>query len=136
MTHRQLNRLAGVADYHCDLSDPTCKREGRCTCLDRHVVESEGDGGYICGESVVACHCGFVADYLCDWPLGGKTCDAPLCEDHALPLNVDLSTLRPSDMLARRAPDLVESLRRGVATLADLHLCPAHWALSHPQEHP
>lgn len=27
--------------------------------------------------------CGWVADFLCDFPVGGnKTCDAGLCEDH------------------------------------------------------
>lgn len=50
------------------------------------------DGGWVCGEGVEPCaapgnegSCGYAADYLCDWPTGeGKTCDLPLCEDHAV----------------------------------------------------
>lgn len=46
-------------------------------------------GGYamICGKLGPHCRggCGAPGDaFLCDWPVGpGKTCDAPLCADHA-----------------------------------------------------
>lgn len=39
-----------------------------------------------CGPDIVACdRCEYVADYLCDFPVGGgKTCDLPLCDAHAI----------------------------------------------------
>lgn len=42
--------------------------------------------GFVCGEGVIPCSvCGIVAEHLCDYPLGeGKTCDAPLCCNHAI----------------------------------------------------
>jgi hypothetical protein len=48
--------------------------------------EHEGRKGVMCGEIVVQCaSCAFVAEYLCDYPMGdGKTCDAPLCESHGI----------------------------------------------------
>jgi hypothetical protein len=41
---------------------------------------------HIRGDGIVACcQCGYVADKPCDFPMGkGKTCDAPLCEKHAV----------------------------------------------------
>lgn len=49
---------------------------------------------YMSGEGIKMCShhsCAYCADYLCDWPMGkGKTCDAPLCEDHASEIGVDL----------------------------------------------
>lgn len=50
-----------------------------------HVVIRRLSGlGIICGAGIAACwHCGMVADYLCDWPVGRrKRCDQPLCERH------------------------------------------------------
>lgn len=47
----------------------------------------------ICGSDVHPCVspvlgrglCGYVSDYLCDFPMGeGKTCDLALCERHAI----------------------------------------------------
>lgn len=40
----------------------------------------------MCGESIVQCaRCIYVAEFLCDFPMGGgKTCDAPLCDKHAI----------------------------------------------------
>lgn len=39
------------------------------------------------GDGIVACGfqgCPYIAERLCDYPMGGgKTCDQPLCEDHA-----------------------------------------------------
>lgn len=137
MTKRQLYRLAGT-DYDClkdGAPDPTCRQRGRCNCLDREVVDSTGPL-LLCGvPDGKVCACGYLADYLCDWPMGeGKTCDAPLCEDHAIPPEVDLSALRLSEMAARREPDLAVSAEKSVAALADLHLCPAHWAMSKDRE--
>lgn len=42
--------------------------------------------GWVCGSGIVPCStCGNVADHLCDYPMGkGKTCDAPLCDNHAI----------------------------------------------------
>lgn len=45
-----------------------------------------GDGlSFVCGDHIVQCsECNFVADYLCDFPMGdNKTCDAVLCGNHA-----------------------------------------------------
>lgn len=41
-----------------------------------------GDGvAFVCGNSIAACACNYVATALCDYPMGkGRTCDAPLCE--------------------------------------------------------
>jgi hypothetical protein len=34
--------------------------------------------------------CMGISQYLCDWPVdGGKTCDAPLCEEHATQIGPD-----------------------------------------------
>jgi hypothetical protein len=43
--------------------------------------------GHVRGEGIVACpHCGYVADFLCDFPMGkDATCDAPLCERCKIP---------------------------------------------------
>jgi len=36
------------------------------------------------GRKVKRCDCGRVGTLLCDWKVGaGKTCDAPICEQHA-----------------------------------------------------
>jgi len=52
---------------------------------DAHPELHEDFGvGFMCGESRQnACHrCGFVADFLCDYPIGkGKSCDLELCEE-------------------------------------------------------
>lgn len=45
-----------------------------------------------------ACRCRAISTILCDWPVEGGTCDAPLCADHAQ------------------------------ATGPDTHLCPVHVA--------
>lgn len=45
-----------------------------------------GTVAIVCGKTrVVTCACGRPAPYLCDWKIGtGKTCDKPLCKEHAL----------------------------------------------------
>ena len=47
--------------------------------------ENEGSLTFICGDLGDHCRdCAGFGDYLCDYPVGeGKTCDAPLCDDHA-----------------------------------------------------
>jgi hypothetical protein len=46
-----------------------------------------GGDHILCGDLGPPCSdptCGDVGDNLCDWPMGrGKTCDLPLCDDHA-----------------------------------------------------
>jgi hypothetical protein len=45
----------------------------------------DGAVGLICGNFGKPCHCGAVADFECDYPIGGgRTCDARLCADHAV----------------------------------------------------
>lgn len=50
-------------------------------------VKDRGDGGafFVCGELGEHCaDCAGVAEFLCDYPVGdGKTCDRPMCADHA-----------------------------------------------------
>jgi len=47
---------------------------------------------FICGKLGPHCaDCGWVADYLCDYPVGkGKTCDRDMCESHANEVGPDL----------------------------------------------
>lgn len=91
--------------------------------------EASGAESFICGEGVVPCTCcAMLSEYLCDWPMGdGKTCDAPLCDVHAMAPQVDVSTLKPSEILARKCPGLAGAAVAAIATLSDLHYCPAHW---------
>lgn len=35
-------------------------------------------------------HCEAMSSILCDWPVEGGTCDAPLCSDHATSVGLDL----------------------------------------------
>jgi hypothetical protein len=41
---------------------------------------------FVHGDGVEPCSCcAVIAEFACDFPLGkGKTCDAPLCVDHAI----------------------------------------------------
>ncbi len=50
------------------------------------TIKTDSTTGFMCGEDVVACCvCGTFSEHLCDYPLGnGKTCDAPLCPNHAI----------------------------------------------------
>lgn len=47
---------------------------------------------FMCGKLGPHCaDCSWVSGYLCDYPVGkGKTCDRPLCEDHANEVAPDL----------------------------------------------
>lgn len=57
------------------------------------MLGEHGDDGFICGDFGAHCHepgCGAVHDLLCDWPIGdGKTCDLPMCPDHAREIGVN-----------------------------------------------
>lgn len=48
--------------------------------------------GFICGQLGPHCaDCGSVGDSLCDYPVGhGKTCDRPMCGDHAAAIGPDI----------------------------------------------
>ena len=76
--------------------------------------------GFICGSGVQACvQCGTLAEYLCDYPLGrGKTCNAPLCQRHAIVQG------RVVENQARLFDDgeLAEEPEQ-------IHFCPAHEAI-------
>ena len=42
---------------------------------------------FMCGPSIRACSgggCGIPAFYLCDFDIGGRTCDAPICPRHSV----------------------------------------------------
>jgi len=49
---------------------------------------------FFCGRFGQHCNvtdCGWVSDYLCDYPIGeGKTCDRTLCTDHAYEVAPDI----------------------------------------------
>lgn len=90
--------------------------------------------GWICGEGIIPCSiCGIVADYLCDYPLGkGKTCDAPLCRAHAIPVQPfpEITSLRvvvpcPSC----DTPQQVLDLREGMSEGEWVEFCPQHYAM-------
>ena len=57
-------------------------------------VKKSSDGGplFICGDLGPHCaDCAGFGDFLCDYPVGdGKTCDRPLCDDHANEIAPDL----------------------------------------------
>ncbi len=57
---------------------------------------------HVTGEAVEQCaNCAYIADYLCDFPMGkGKTCDAPLCEDHANDHGEDLHFCPSHEVIA------------------------------------
>lgn len=131
-TLRELQVMAGGLVYSCienGTPEPSCAKARACRCTDE-VVDFAGEG-FISGDDAIqpcsTCH--YLAEYLCDWPMGkGKTCDALLCEDHALPLVADLEALRPDDVAQRRDPEARRLYDRRHAALTDLHYCPAHYA--------
>lgn len=57
-------------------------------------TKKAADGGtlFICGDLGQHCaDCSGFGDYLCDYPVGeGKTCDRPLCDDHASEIAPDI----------------------------------------------
>lgn len=61
-----------------------------------HAEVIPGARHFICGpgaDEIVMCResgCEYESDVLCDWPMGrGKTCDLPLCADHARHIGED-----------------------------------------------
>ena len=82
------------------------------------IIEMDSGYGHIRGSGVKACDsCGVLAEYQCDFPMGkGKTCDAHLCEKHAIPQGKMPST----QLVLFEAEEPAES---------DLHFCPAHEAM-------
>ncbi len=79
--------------------------------------------GFACGEGVVACSvCGVWAERLCDYPLGkGRTCDAPLCSNHAIPV-------RPFPQKRLRVQDDADA--------EWVEFCPQHYTLHAGPESP
>jgi hypothetical protein len=78
----------------------------------------DGTPVHISGPGVKQCSCcAVIAEYLCDWPMGrGKTCDAPLCENHAI-----VQGRRPAMQLTLFGRDEI------VTDQGDnLHFCPTH----------
>lgn len=133
-TLRQLNEAAGFESYDCLASGKyqkqECLKAGRCLCDE--VIPPPQEPTFVCGPDVVACACGYLAEYLCDFPTGrGKTCDAPLCEDcarHPGPI------VHPLDEItARRLPEEDKRRKRLKQQVDDMHFCLPHWALSHPR---
>lgn len=57
------------------------------------ILSGDGADGFICGDFGAHCYepgCGAVHELLCDWPIGdGKTCDLPMCPDHAREIGVN-----------------------------------------------
>ena len=93
-------------------------------------VPYEAGEAITCGSFPASelCACGVFAEYLCDYPLGkGKTCDAPLCATHAMPVGGQSAELmRPHDVAMRRDPQVAMRFDERAAVLNDLHYCPAH----------
>lgn len=59
-----------------------------CAAKNRNV----GGMMFVCGDLGAHCaDCMAVGDFLCDYPVGdGKTCDRPICGDHAHEIGPDL----------------------------------------------
>jgi hypothetical protein len=105
---------------------------GRDVLTDTVSWEDGGDA-FICGKGFEACSmCGFLAEHLCDFPMGkGKTCDARLCLEHAIPAGEESArALSLDDMTARLQPSAAKARRRTVDALAGLEYCPAHWDMA------
>lgn len=64
--------------------------------IERTTMTGGGGAPYwVCGDfkadDAVPCRCGYVSEFLCDHPMGkGKTCDLPLCEEHAHQIGEEL----------------------------------------------
>jgi hypothetical protein len=82
------------------------------------LVMADGSTGHICGPGINACvQCGFLAGYQCDYPMGnGKTCDAHLCQDHA----ISQGFAAAAQLRLFEDPD----------PETELHFCPTHAALA------
>ncbi len=49
-------------------------------------INVDGVTAIVCGPKPrrKRCSCGKPGEYLCDWKIGGgKTCDKPICDEHA-----------------------------------------------------
>ncbi len=77
-------------------------------------AETGYDWGFMCGPGVKPCAaCSALADYQCDYPMGrGKTCDAYLCERHAISQGFP----RDNQLKLFADPD----------PETELHFCPTH----------
>jgi hypothetical protein len=63
--------------------------------LDAELAERSSIPATVCGpgKQEPICACGYVAEILCDWPMGdGKTCDLPLCPSCAHEIGEDKHT--------------------------------------------
>jgi hypothetical protein len=92
------------------------KRQGYTGTREQWASEDGTDGEFMLSgdDGFTPCSCGYLAEFLCDFPMGdGKTCDALLCPDCAMSLVAELTPLKER--------------RHG---LDDLHLCPAHYAIA------
>jgi len=66
----------------------TWQRTGYLGTWDDYCRAKEGTAGqtvFICGDLGDHCaDCSALGEFLCDFPVGdGKTCDRPICEEHA-----------------------------------------------------
>jgi hypothetical protein len=69
--------------------------DARLKDLDQEMKELSNEAIITCGSAPQEpiCSCGYVSDFLCDWPVGdGKTCDLPLCEVCAHEIGEDRHT--------------------------------------------
>lgn len=98
----------------------------------RFDPDEDGEGwGWMCGAGVPGpCSvCGLVADHLCDFPMGkGNTCDAMLCEVHAMKAPATAPAV--DDVTARREPAKMRRQKKQQATLDEIEFCPAHFAIA------
>ena len=56
------------------------------------IIKEGSVVGHLCGDLGDHCsECGFVAENLCDYPVGdGKTCDRLLCDECSKQVGIDL----------------------------------------------
>jgi hypothetical protein len=96
-----LRRYADIlADAEQELVEPSELDRARLSRGPVGVMSGDdivpGSDFFFCGknlkpEFMPVCACGIFADFLCDYPMaGGKTCDAPLCEEHRHPIRADM----------------------------------------------
>jgi hypothetical protein len=81
--------------------EDAAKEEARCRAIEdvrnaELVDDGNGEAMFICGRDldVAPCRgpeCVYDGEFLCDFPMGrGKTCDLPLCGDHAREVGPEL----------------------------------------------
>ena len=90
------------------------------------AIEFDEDGSphFWCGPGVTPCaECGRWAEFLCDFPTGrGTTCDAPLCDRHAI-----FQGMRPCQKL-RVLIDEMPANEEEEDT--PIHFCPVHHVMA------